>query len=478
MKTSNPQTEQGASVENSKFERLGPSLYWKGGVIVARVRVDGIRTWRSTGTDNPALARKWLAKWRDEAAMLRNGIEPKGVVLHRQRVTVGELIDAYLAAGMPTRKMRPKRPATITNEKACLKVARAFFGNMQAAGLTLADCDRFRDWRVSGGFFADAGADEQRKKMARMKKGTRSVDLELTILANVFHLAVRRGTLKSNPLAGRGRYSVAEDVRHCREVAPTPEGLQQIEYWLRERNELGAADLVCFLAYSGLRIGEALSLDWEAVDFGEQVLHVQREKRGTTPWVPIRPEMDTLLRDMRKRAASHLLFPSPFEPDKSRDGAAFNHRLTAACRALGIGHVTPHGLRSYFVTQARASGLSDAEIAMLIGDKTGPAIIAHTYGDVRPDHLLKQAQRIRLTVQANHSDGTAASSPKGRPTSPDVSPSYPETRTLRMCLSYKGFDAACGDGRRRRETSLFLLLINWSQVRVLAGAPFLQRLAQ
>ena len=63
-----------------------------------------------------------------------------------------------------------------------------------------------------------------------------------------------------------------------------------------------------------------------------------------------------------------------------------------------LGHVTPHGLRSYFVTRARESGLSDAEIAMLIGDRTGPAIIAHTYGDVRPDHLLKQAKRIRLTV--------------------------------------------------------------------------------
>ena len=38
------------------------------------------------------------------------------------------------------------------------------------------------------------------------------------------------------------------------------------------------------------------------------------------------------------------------------------------------------------------------ELAALIGDKTGPAIIASTYGDLRPDHLLAQAQRIRLTV--------------------------------------------------------------------------------
>jgi len=58
---------------------------------------------------------------------------------------------------------------------------------------------------------------------------------------------------------------------------------------------------------------------------------------------------------------------------------------------------------------------------MLIGDKTGPAIIAHTYGDVRPDYLLKQAQRIRLTVQASHGDNGQASSFKSSITSPEVS---------------------------------------------------------
>jgi integrase len=252
-----------------------------------------------------------------------------------------------------------------------------------------------------------------------MKKGTRSVDLELTILGNVFNLAMRRGLLKSNPLQGRGRYSVAEDVRHCRETAPTPEGLRQIEYWLRERNEEGAADVVCFLAYSGLRIGEALPLDWEAIDWADKVIHVQREKRGCMPWVPILPEMEVLLRAMQKRTNSPLLFPSPFEAESPRDDSAIRHRLGAACKALGLGHVTPHGLRSYFVTQARQSGLSDAEIAMLIGDKTGPAIIALTYGDVRPDHLLKQAQRIRLTVQSGHADQPAVSN-KLSNTSPDV----------------------------------------------------------
>ncbi len=413
------------------FERISGSLYRKGDAIYARVRVGGKLTWRSTGTGEPNKARQWLKKWKTEEWMEENGFEAKGVILHRAKVTVGELIDAYIEAGMPTRKGRPKRPSSITGELACLKPARVFFGAKQAAGVTVADCDRYRDWRLSGGYFADAGADEMRKRMARMKKGTRSVDLELTILANVFHLAARRSVLRANPLAGRGRYSVAEDIRHCREVAPTPAGLNQIEYWLRARNEQSAADAVCFLAYSGLRVGEALTLDWEAVDWSGKVLHVKREKRGIMPWVPILPEMERLLRDMQKRSQSHLLIPSPFEPDKPRDRSAIAHRLAAACKALGLGHVTPHGLRSYFVTQARESGLSDAEIAMLIGDKTGPAIIAQTYGDVRPEHLLKQAQRIRLTVQEIHGatgeQGADGSSIKSSNTSANVSESRTET---------------------------------------------------
>jgi integrase len=141
------------------------------------------------------------------------------------------------------------------------------------------------------------------------------------------------------------------------------------------------------------------------------------------PWVPILPEMESLLRSMKKRSTSHLLFPSPFDPDTVRDVSAIRHRLSAACRSLGIGHVTPHGLRSYFVTRGREGGLSDAEIAMLIGDKTGPAIVTLIYGTVRPDHLLKQAQRIRLTVQADLEGQEGASSIKGSNTLPDVSAS-------------------------------------------------------
>jgi integrase len=93
------------------------------------------------------------------------------------------------------------------------------------------------------------------------------------------------------------------------------------------------------------------------------------------------------------------LFPSPLDPQQPRDESSYRRRLTQACRKLDLPHVIPHGLRSYFVTQARQSGLTDAEIAQLIGDKTGPSLIADVYGDVRPDHLIAIARKIRLTAK-------------------------------------------------------------------------------
>ncbi len=64
---------------------------------------------------------------------------------------------------------------------------------------------------------------------------------------------------------------------------------------------------------------------------------------------------------------------------------------------------------------------------MLIGDKTGPALIAQVYGDLRPDHLLAQAQRIRLTASAGAGLDNGAGMPESMPALPDAkadSPSY------------------------------------------------------
>jgi integrase len=108
------------------------------------------------------------------------------------------------------------------------------------------------------------------------------------------------------------------------------------------------------------------------------------------------------------------MFGSPFDPLTPRDDSSYRRRLAQAAKACGLSHVTPQGLRSYFVTQARQSGLTDAEIAQLIGDKTGPSLIAEVYGDVRPDHLLAVARKIKLTALTRTIAGRAKSRKKAK----------------------------------------------------------------
>jgi integrase len=377
------------------FKWVGDGLYKHKGKYYARVYISGRRSWRCTGKDTIKEARDWVKQFREGKFALRRGYESPNLNLVQKHVTLGKLIDDYIAAGCPTRKMRSKKPQTVNDEARYLRVARSYFADMSAASLSLADCDKYHKWRMGGGYisrFKVRGHDVT----LHTKGGNSAVDHELTALSDAINLAVRRRLLKANPLQGRARYASAADVRHCREVAPTPTELTRIAGWLRNKGEHEVADAICFMAYTGLRIGEALPLRWDVIKEDEQLINVQREKRGIMPWVPITTEVEALLRDMAKRRNGDLLFPSPFDATKPRDASAVRRWLKTACEKLSIGHRTPHGLRSHFVTQARQSGLTDAEIAMLIGDKTGPAIIAQTYGDVRPDHLLAQARRIQF----------------------------------------------------------------------------------
>ena len=216
------------------FERLGECLYRKGAAIYARVRVNGKLTWRSTGTSEPREARQWLKKWKNDGWLLKNGIEPKGVVLQRQRTTVQEVVDAYVKAGYLTRKMHQKTACTVKNEKYFLNPILGYFGQTPAASLTLGDCDKYLAWRTSGGYVAKFTVRGKPQTM-QTRGGKRAVDLELVVLGNALNLAVRRGVIGKNPLAGRSRYTCASEVRHCREVAPSPAGLAKIDSWLRKR---------------------------------------------------------------------------------------------------------------------------------------------------------------------------------------------------------------------------------------------------
>jgi len=371
-------------------------LYWRGGQIYCRVRVDGKQTFRCTGTDKLPKARKVLAKWREDEVMRQHGIEPRTAALERNRLSVAEVLREYETAGFPDRKNRTKKTtATIKTETGHLLRLQAVFGSRAAASLTVKDFDSFRRERASGGYTWQAG-DKTRKS----KAGDRVVDLELQTLGNALALAVRREKLKINPMAGRIRYHSEKDCRHAKDRAATAEQLQLIASKFRQKGEDVLADCVLFLGLSGLRVNEALPLSWEDVAWAQGVVHVRREKNGCNPYVPITAELGDLLRQMRERSKSFLLFPSADNPQRPLPYSTIAGKFRKLTVKMELPHLCLHGLRSFFTTSARESGLPDWVIGGLVGHRSGGILISRAYGQTREVHLLKQAQQVRFLIDA------------------------------------------------------------------------------
>ena len=91
-----------------------------------------------------------------------------------------------------------------------------------------------------------------------------------TILVNVFRSAYARGIIDRDPAIGLTRPSTDKKVRRA---LTEPEQAAALHVGHTHPEGL----LLLILYYTGLRIGEALGLQWRDVDFSTRLLHVQRD---------------------------------------------------------------------------------------------------------------------------------------------------------------------------------------------------------
>jgi integrase len=115
------------------------------------------------------------------------------------------------------------------------------------------------------------------------------------------------------------------------------------------RQSKDCANLVCFLAYCGLRIGEAKHVTWADVNFARHQLHVRGDpetatKNGETRYVPTIPELEQLLIELRAARVN--------EPATATVMRVFEcqNSMTHAAAKIGIKRITHHDLRHLFAT--------------------------------------------------------------------------------------------------------------------------------
>jgi integrase len=351
------------------------------GVFWARPFIRGRRTWRK------------LKAVKAKAAVKENALTdwnaPAGAF--------AELAQLYLDAGCPNRRLEARPASFAYREEPKVKHLMAFFGQVPAASIRLADIPKYRAWRL--------------RKVAR-GSGERTVDLDTAALSNVMSYGVATGQLEMNYIrSGRPRYRRAADVRHSRTVAPADASVIHRladELLSSVRSEVLGWQLL-FAMFTGCRTSELLRLRLDAdgphaagfYQDGHLFLGA-RSKHGVNPWAIVGPEfaecIDCFTRWHRKRfASSPWYFPSPKKRGHAVDANALGHALARSCRSLELPHITPHGLRSFYVTKRRSDGVADTVIAGEIGDQT-VSLLQTTYG-ARPANWTGGAALSWLPAQ-------------------------------------------------------------------------------
>lgn len=156
-----------------------------------------------------------------------------------------------------------------------------------------------------------------------------------------------------------------------------------------------SADLVEFLAYSGMRLNtEAYFVTWEDVDWQRKEIIVRGDpKTHTKNWevrrIPMIEDMTKLLTAMREELEGD-------PKGKILQVAKCAKSLKSACGKLGIPRITHHDLRHLFATRCIESGVDIPTVSRWLGHKDGGALAMKVYGHLRNEHSQAMAEKVHF----------------------------------------------------------------------------------
>ncbi len=110
--------------------------------------------------------------------------------------------------------------------------------------------------------------------------------------------------------------------------------------------------------------------------------------------MPLIPDARVLFERMRSDRPKESLDTKVFRVSECQKA------LDRACKKLGIDRITHHDLRHLFATRSIESGVDIPTVSRWLGYKDGGALAMRTYGHLRREHSIAQAQRVSFASVA------------------------------------------------------------------------------
>ena len=217
-------------------------------------------------------------------------------------------------------------------------------------------------------------------------------------LRHVFDVAIEAGIIYGNPAAKLERVPIRQKqltLPGRDQFLALVEAIRTAAAWCSR----DCADFVEGLAVTGCRKGEASQIEWRDVDLeaGEIVVRGDAET-GTKNWtvrrVPMIREARALFERMRSQRSGEPAGVKVFLVNEAQKA------IDAACKKLRIARITHHDLRHLFATICIESGVDIPTVSRWLGHKDGGALAMKTYGHLRREHSIAQAQRVSFAPVA------------------------------------------------------------------------------
>ena len=222
-------------------------------------------------------------------------------------------------------------------------------------------------------------------------------------LVQIFHWAYKKGYIDTDPTVKMERFKKVKS----RVTAPKQQAVDELADMLMKEDIPGHYRIFAFLAlFTGMRREEILGLRWSDIDFSGDVIHV-RQARAKVPGagvsvkdvknefstrdIPLSRHLKKMLlewdrvirsrkRDLRMLSGKEALEYVVINELSGKTGHpdTYTHWLSKFVKAHGLGKITPHMLRHYFVTYLLSSG-ADLKTVMSVAGHNDPGTTLAIY---------------------------------------------------------------------------------------------------
>jgi integrase len=361
--------------------RLQNLLRHKSGRYYARAFAGGKEVWKSLKTSHFSVAEAKLAEFlKDHRERRKNAngeVSPK--------MTFGQAAAIHLRNLDDNLRIKPRTRDYWREVLAALLKSWPRLNETEVRKIRPADC---RKWGTA--YAKEASASRYNNTVS--------------VLRHVLNVGIEAGVIYSNPAATVKRMTVR--AKHI--SLPTTGHFNAMIAEMRaghSRDSQNCADLAEGLAFTGCRKGEASEIEWRDLDldanFDASELVVRGDATtGTKNWevrrVPLIPDARRLFRRMRSERSDERLDEKVFRVRECQKA------LDRACKKVGIDRITHHDLRHLFATRCIESGVDIPTVSRWLGHKDGGALAVKTYGHLRREHSVAQAQKVSFAPDATN----------------------------------------------------------------------------